>query len=50
MAIPWGQVIGTNGGKKRTKQIAFDNSINLPTEWDISDETLNLRLALSMCT
>ena len=36
-----GYVVGTSGGR-RTKQITFDDSIELPTEWDISEETLNL--------
>ena len=57
MAMPWAQVVvglytntkasdgysvGTSGGRRSTKQIAFDESIELPNEWDISQETLNL--------
>ena len=30
------------GGRRRVKKIAFDESVELPTEWDISGETLNL--------
>ena len=34
--------VGRNGGRGRVKQVAFDESIELPFEWDLSEGTLNL--------
>ena len=38
--------VGRSGGRERVKQKKFDESIDLPTEWDLSEESLNLDEAL----
>ena len=39
--------VGHSGGRGRVKQIQFCQSIDLPSEWDLSEETLNLDALLS---
>ena len=34
--------VGRSGGRGKLNKIVFDESIELPTEWDLSEETLNL--------
>ena len=34
--------VGRSGGKGRVKKIAFDEPFELPTEWNLSEETRNL--------
>ena len=41
-----GYSVGHGGGRGRVKQVDFDEYTNLPSEWDLSEETLNLDEAL----